>query len=250
MSNRPLPLQPFLSRLLSHSRLTREERDRLLSLQYREREIPGEYDIVRPGEAITYSCFVAKGLVAGFNQAPDGKRQITALYIPGEMPDLLAAAHPEVTSGLQAITQTTVLQVTHDDLRALAAECPGLAEAFWRNCAVEVSIMRQWLASMGRRTSLARVAHFLCEMAWRSHAREGNAARYRLPLTQTHLAQIAGISPVHVNRTLMALRGLGTTIRAKVVSIEDWNALASVADFEASYLQTRLEPDCPQRMAA
>jgi CRP-like cAMP-binding protein len=66
---------------------------------------------------------------------------------------------------------------------------------------------------------------------------------FEFPITQVDLADILGLSPVHVNRTLQELRARelihwkGTNVR-----ILDWDALAEIAEFDPTYLQLETEP--------
>jgi hypothetical protein len=60
---------------------------------------------------------------------------------------------------------------------------------------------------------------------------------YELPLTQEHLADALGLTPVHVNRTLQALRSIElVTVQHRRVEIRNWEALCKVCGFDGSYL--------------
>jgi CRP-like cAMP-binding protein len=65
----------------------------------------------------------------------------------------------------------------------------------------------------------------------------GGDGSYELPMTQTDLADALGLTPVHVNRVLRALRADGLVdIRKQVVTIGDAEKLAREADFNRIYL--------------
>jgi len=64
-----------------------------------------------------------------------------------------------------------------------------------------------------------------------------------LPITQTELADATGLSTVHVNRTLQALR------REKLINwndarleVLDWQGLKKAGDFDVSYLHLMTRP--------
>ncbi len=58
------------------------------------------------------------------------------------------------------------------------------------------------------------------------------------PMTQTELGDAAGLSTVHINRTLKNLRRPGlVTWGVHSVTIHDWAGLARVAQFDPAYLQ-------------
>jgi CRP-like cAMP-binding protein len=60
---------------------------------------------------------------------------------------------------------------------------------------------------------------------------------YEMPFTQEQLGDATGLSTVHVNRTMTALRdnGLISTSRGSIV-VKDWEALQEVAGFDPTYL--------------
>src|SRR5690554_649994 len=84
----PSHLQPFLDRLTSRSVLSEPEQREVLALPIRIRQVQPHEDFVRLGENVTHASLVVEGLVGRFDQNWHGDRQITALHIEGEMPDL------------------------------------------------------------------------------------------------------------------------------------------------------------------
>jgi CRP-like cAMP-binding protein len=184
------------------------------------------------------ACFVVAGLVGRFDQNAQGARQITALHIAGDMPDLHSVVQPTATSALQALSPVTILLIPHDTLRTIARRYPAIAEAFWRDCMVDSMVLAQWVVNVGRREAKCRIAHLLCEMACRYDAdRSTGVVAFALEMTQMHLADATGLTPVHVNRMLQVLRALGVEFRRGSVYINDWHMLIQVGDFDASYLQ-------------
>lgn len=232
------PLAPFLARLLRRSELTRSEQQALLSLPSREVLIGQNVVYVKPGQVNAEACVVADGLVARSDRNSKGQSQITALYIAGDMPDLFSVVQPKATWALSALTRTTLVSVPHSALRAVIDEYPRLGEALWRDCIVDAGILAQWTVNLGLRDAKARIAHFYCEMAYRyGVAPATGQIKFQLPITQQQLAETAGITPIHANRMLKQLRADGLVVRHRTVWIDNWKALAAVAQFEPSYLQ-------------
>jgi DNA-binding Lrp family transcriptional regulator len=78
----------------------------------------------------------------------------------------------------------------------------------------------------------------LCEFAIRLET-QGLADEngYELPMTQEQLADTLGLTPVHVNRTIMALEADGFIVREKRrVRFPDWRLMRDVGDFNQRYL--------------
>jgi CRP-like cAMP-binding protein len=228
----------FVTRLASRSVLTDNEKVALLSLDGKLERVAAHTDIVRPGDQVSHSCLVADGLLARFGQNADGERQITCLYIPGDMPDLASVVSPRAGWGLVALTATTILRVPHHALGRVAAEHPGIAEAFWRDCVADGAIFSEWVVNVGRRDSVSRLAHLLCEMAIRAEkAGQGDRRSFPLPITQADLGDATGLTAVHVNRTLKELR-LQSLVehRRGTVTIHDWGRLVDTGDFDPAFM--------------
>jgi CRP-like cAMP-binding protein len=232
------PLQPFVDRLETRSELTRGEVSELLTLAGETEKVAAHIDFVRAGEPVDHSCLVIDGLVGRYGQNTDGSRQITCLYIAGDMADLPSVVSPRSAWGLCALAPSTILRIPHRDLRRVAASNPGIAEAFWRDCVADGSIFSEWVVNVGRREATSRLAHLLCEMAVRSEqAGLGDRGSYRLPITQTDLGDATGLTSVHVNRKLKILeRQSVVTLRLGMVTVHDWEQLARIADFDPGYL--------------
>ena len=63
---------------------------------------------------------------------------------------------------------------------------------------------------------------------------------FDLPITQETLSDAVGMTPVHVNRTLMLLRDTGAVEwRSGRLWVNDWHKLCATADFDAHYLHLR-----------
>jgi len=231
-------LQPFLDRLALRSVITVQERNAILGLKGQVTQVAAHVDFVSIGDLVDHSCLVVTGLVGRFGQNRDGSRQITCLHIPGDMPDLHSVVSPKAGWGLTALTPTIILRVAHSDLRHIASQHSGIAEAFWRDCVADGSIFSEWVVNVGRRTASARLAHLFCEMAIRcERAGQGDRSSFPLPITQSDLADATGLTGVHVNRTLRELRSRAiVTARSGVVAIHEWKALVSIGDFDETFM--------------
>lgn len=206
----------------------------------RSRAVPygSHRDIVSPGQLVTEACYVAEGLVGRFDQMLDGRRQITAIHIPGDMCDLHSVVLPKASWSLTALSRTLILKIPHEEMRALACDRPNVAMTFWRDTALDAAVIGKWCGNLGRKDAGSRFAHLFCEVGLRMElAGIGSRTRYPFPITQSDLADVTGLTTVHVNRTLQAMREAGRVeFREGSVSIADWDALARCAEFDPSYL--------------
>jgi CRP-like cAMP-binding protein len=232
------PLARFLHRLRLRSVLTSEEEQAVLELSGEVRHFRAHEDIVSPGERVEHACLVARGLAGRFDQMLDGERQVTSFYIAGDMCDLHSVVAPRASWSITALSPVTTVLVPHGELRELCIRYPGLAVAFWRDGTADGSIFAKWVGNLGRKNARARIGHIFCEMGMRSEAAQlGIRTSYDLALTQNQLADAAGLTPVHVNRTLQEMKreGLLQFLNGHV-TIPEWQALALLAEFDPSYL--------------
>lgn len=239
----PTPLSRFVHRLGARSPLGGPERSALLSLNGNVRQIEANRDIVSEGQRVGHASFVVSGLVGSFSQTLTGQRQIVALHLAGDMANLHSLVIPEASEALQALSVSTIVQVPHSELFELAECYPKLAAAFWRESVVRNAIAAQWLVNLGRRAALPRMAHLFCEIGCRESGREGrDGLGFSLLATQSHLADMLGLTPVHVNRTISAMRAQGLIhYGRRVVTIPDWRRLADAGEFDSAYLQLGAE---------
>ena len=244
-------LQRFLHRLMGRSVLDDDEQQAIINLPGRTEHVQSNRDFVRMGERVDHACLVVSGIIGRFGQNRDGKRQITAMHVPGDMADLHSVVQPTGASALQALSIATILRVPHVAIRAVAARYPAIAEALWRDCSVDASVLAQWVVNVGRRNARHRVAHLLCEMGTRLHPGpfEGEVL-FPFAVTQNQLADATGLTAVHINRTLQNLKkDRLAEVGNRSVHIPDWMSLTMAGEFEPNYLQINVRPDERVRIA-
>lgn len=231
-------LERFLARLLLRSRLSEEEQAALLGLEGRLVRINAHRDVVQPRDETNFACLVVEGLAGRFDQLANGERQITALHIPGDMCDLHSVAVPYTGWGIEALTSSTLLKIPHPALKDLTIRYPQIAYAFWRDTITDASILAKWISALGRRSAKQRLAHLMCEMGIRmEQASLGTRSEFNLPARQTQLADVLGITAVHLNRSIQSLRADGLlAMEGSRVRVSDLDGLRSVAEFDPAYL--------------
>ena len=201
-------------------------------------------DIIREGDRPTESILLLEGFAARYNLLRKGKRQITALHIPGDFVDLHSFLVKKMDHAVLAITPCTVGGVPHEILYKISENYPHLTRLLGVNLAVDAAIHRHWIVSLGRRSALEHAAHLLCEMFLRLRAVGlTKDDSFKLPLTQAELGDSLGLSTVHVNRVVQELRAKGLiTWRGETLVIDDWERLQELAEFDPTFLSLEVEP--------
>ena len=236
-------LERFLARLLLRSPLSDDEMSAILALEGKLVRLGAHRDVVRLREKTSFACLVVDGLAGRFDQPANGDRQITALHIPGDMCDLHSVAVPFTGWGIQALTTSTYLHISHSALKDLTLRYPRIAYAFWRDTIADASILAKWISALGRRSAKQRLAHLLCEVGIRmEQASLGTRSEFDLPATQTQLADVLGITAVHLNRSIQSLRADGLmNMNGGHVEVLDVERLSAVAEFDPAYLLLEVE---------
>lgn len=181
---------------------------------------------------------VLDGWAARYKLLSDGRRQLPALLLPGDICDLDGLLLRRVHSGVCALTSCKVAMLPHTQIRALMDRRPAIREAFWWLASVENAVSAEWSVRLACRTADERMAHLLCELLLRlCTAGLSQTNGFALPMTQVDLADALGLSAVHVNRTLKGLRGRGViALEDGWLTIRDYEALRTLAGFCADYL--------------
>jgi CRP-like cAMP-binding protein len=233
----------FVRKLGGFSNLNTEERGLLASVCDTVRSYPARHDLIREGDKPGPVFVVLEGWACRYKLLPEGGRQITAFLLPGDFCDMHVAILEEMDHNIATITKAKVATVGRNKMEALLIATPALMQGFWRAQLVDEGVLRAWIVSMGRRGSVERVAHLMCELYIRAHniglVIQGSLA---FPLTQIVLADALGLTPVHVNRVLKKLRLEGVMeIGRGALVISDINKLAQIAGFHDNYLHRRLK---------
>ncbi len=231
-------LTMLVRKLESIAQLSDEERQAILSLPARRQTLLPRQDIVRDGDEPSQCCLILEGWACRYKILSGGRRQIFSFHIPGDIPDLQSLHLPVMDHSLCTMTKARVAFIPHAALRDLTARFPNIAALLWRDTLIDAAVFREWMIGMGRRSAYGRIAHLFCEMYAKLEA-VGLASEHRcpLPITQTDLADALGLTNVHINRTLMALRGDGLiTLGNNTLVVEEWDELMEAGGFDPLYL--------------
>ena len=233
------PLLPMVRKLAYWSELDAVDEAAILALPCRTRKIERYAYIVRERERTTHSCLIVSGFAIRHKIVAGGARQIVAVHMKGDMVDLQNSFLRVADHSVQTLTASEVAFIPREAIKTLAFNRPNVGMAMWFDTLVDASVFREWIANVGRRDAHARIAHLLCEFSLRLKvAGLGTATDYELPMTQEHIADCVGLTPVHVNRTLKQLQAekLITRTSSRSVTIGDWSKLAEAGDFDSTYL--------------
>jgi CRP-like cAMP-binding protein len=231
----------FTERFLRDRRgvqLDQEERRRLEQTITEVKSLSPRTLVVRAGEPLSHSTLLIDGFMCRYIDDRAGLRQLVAVHVPGDFIDLHAYPLKVLDHDIATLTAASVAIVPHRKLDAINAEMPELTRKLWFSTLLDAAIHRAWLFRLGRLDAVGRVAHFLCETNARLVcAGLSDGYRFALGITQVDVAEICGLTNVHVNRVIRQLREEGLcTFRSSLVEIPDPDKLARRAQFDPAYL--------------
>ena len=209
-------IERAIDRLNSRASVSEAGRQAIRDLPFAFRTLEPATYLVREGEPPTHCALLLSGFAYRHKVTGEGARQILSVHMAGEFLDLQNSLLKVADHNVQALTRIEVANIPVAALERLTTEHPDVGRAMWIETLVDAAIFREWIVNVGRRNSVTRVAHLLCEFALRlEEAGLASHERYELPMTQEQLADATGLTPVHINRVLKELGRLGLIDRKK-----------------------------------
>lgn len=235
----------FLQRLMQAAELTETELLAVEDLCRQPRDIPAKRYLSRDGDELVSFPVILSGWAARYQILRNGARQITHLLLPGDA--FYFGASPDGIAIEEVITLSPcrIVNIKHAEIRRVIERFPATGEALRAYGCMENAVLTSWVVNVGRRDALERMAHLICELQFRlSLVDPDQKDDIYFPLTQDDLADVLGLTPVHINRKLQQLRQEHLiTLRSKQLVILDLRTLQQIAGFDSAYLSPRFRGD-------
>jgi CRP/FNR family nitrogen fixation transcriptional regulator len=188
----PSPVADHFGAIAGHAGLVASE------FSYKkDEEIYGE------DEPAEYVYQVISGAVRSYKLLSDGRRQIGAFHLPGDVFGLESGASHRLAA--EAIIDTTVRLVKRSSLEKAAGVDVQLARKLWAITAGELRHAEDHMLLLGRKTAMERVATFLLEMDRRLTV----TGMMALPMCRRDIGDYLGLTLETVSRALSQLHTQG-----------------------------------------
>ena len=235
-------LEQMIRRFERRVQLDESDRIAVRSLPFTVKQFEANQYLVREGSLPDHSTLILSGLVFRHKVTAEGDRQIVSINVPGDFVDLEGSLLTRADHNVQALIRGEMAVVPMNEVVKLIDSHPRVGRAMWIDTLVDASIYREWVMNVGRRPARQRIGHILCEFARRLELAElASTAGYQFPMTQEQLADAAGLTPVHVNRTLKSLEADNLIVRKRRnITIPDWERLRDMSGFNELYLHLDL----------
>jgi len=232
----------FIEKLSGFASLSPREVAALAAATGAPKKYVAKFDLIREGDRPGPVFVVLEGWACRYKVLPNGARQVLAYLMPGDSCDLHVGLLEEMDHSIQTVTPALVATIERVDMDRIMEEHRGIAKAMYLGQLIDEGTMRAWITSMGRRASIERVAHLMCELYLRArNVGLTLETRFALPLSQSLLADSLGMTPVHLNRIMKELRNSeAMTLQRGSLIIENPAKLIRIAGFDENYLHRRL----------
>lgn len=160
-------------------------------------------EIYGEAEPADYVYQVVEGAVRSYKLLADGRRQIGAFHLVGDIFGLENCAAHRFTA--EAIVDTTVRLMKRESLEQVAQKDSVVAHDLLSMTTSNLQHAEDHMLLLGRKTSLERVAAFLLEMDRRLLASDVMA----LPMSRRDIADYLGLTLETVSRALSHLHSQG-----------------------------------------
>ena len=216
-----------------------DELSSALALHAGQRRCERDTQLIRAGDPRAPLLTMLRGWAFRYTLLQDGRRQILNVVLPGDTVgvDTVLTGVPGLP--VQSAGPVSYCLFDRDRAAALADEQP-----WFRRRAVDALVRERAAAQaamtrLGQCTAEERIASLLLELYGRLYRRGlANNGTFVLELTQQHLADLIGLTAVHLNRVLQRMRARGliatTGQRVTLLDVSSLECLAPLRDAQPS----------------
>lgn len=191
-------------------------------------------DVMTQGQKSPLLQTVLDGMAVRSVLLEDGRRQVINFVFPGDLLGLQSGLMGESRHSVTAVTDMILCTFPRGRLWDLFVNQPERAYDLTWIAAVEEHFLGETVATLGQRDATERVAWALVRIWRRLEAlglRQNGSVPF--PFRQQDLADALGLSVVHTNRRIVALRQARLVdISGRRMIVHDLPALAALAKVE------------------
>jgi CRP/FNR family transcriptional regulator, anaerobic regulatory protein len=186
-------------------------------------EIRAHKNINSAGDRSDRVYVVCEGWAFRFAQLSDGRKQILAFMIPGDIITTTSPFDEHVPFSVQALTNVRYCGFDRSRLKAKLAADATVFDAWTKLVLAARQHTFGLVIDLGCRTADERIAHLILDLKLRLERRGAQVERrFVFPLSQRVIAAATGLTPEHVSRVMGSFRRAGL--------IENGNGFLRIVD--------------------
>jgi CRP/FNR family transcriptional regulator, anaerobic regulatory protein len=225
----------LVTKLSRYADLSERDEGLLRAFEETEREFRKDQIVRRHGVPVDEMFVVKSGWLTSFSILADGRRQLLKLYYPGDIIDLSDVASDRATADVKAITPSVLCPFLKKGLGPVFETSPRLTSLLFATAVRENALLTDRIRAVGRFSAYERVCYLLLEIAARLEEIDDIADGFRLPLTQSDIADLLGLTNVYVSKTMSRIEKDDLVRRqGNRIVILDAERMAAICEFRHS----------------
>ncbi len=191
-------------------------------------------NLYRADTPVEHLLVLCEGWAHRFVSLSGGRRMILAFLLPGDMMSAIAPFSDRNGSSIQMITGGRYCLYRRNEVLGILSGTDSALAAWGQFIKAQQEGLEQQLTDLGRRSAEERIARLILGITGRLRLKGLQwQSDFPFPLTQQHIADATGLTPIHVSRTLNVFRQKGImSLSHGVLAIHDTRGLHHVADTE------------------
>ena len=209
--------------------LTGSDASRADELVYARRCIMRGETLCCAGDRFVSLFAVRSGFFKSSMLLEDGRDQVTAFHMPGEMLGMDGIGQNSHTCSLTALEDSEVCVIPYARLEELSQQMPQLAHQFHKVMSREIVRDQGVMMLLGSMRADERLATFLLNLSQRFFARGYSATEFNLRMTREEIGSFLGIQLETVSRIFSKFQEDGLiSVQQKYIHIPDSESLKRV----------------------
>jgi CRP-like cAMP-binding protein len=166
--------------------------------------------VVEHSEPTDHVYVLCEGWASRFLRISDGRKQILDFMLTGEIFSSVSLFAGKLPYSVEAAGPVRYSRFKREAVLGRLPSNLALSSALGTACLDEQTRIGESMFALGQRSAEERIAQMLVGLAGRIMQRHVvRDHRYPFPLRQRHIAEMTGLTPVHVSRVLGTFRDRG-----------------------------------------
>lgn len=164
-------------------------------------------NLYRADTHLEHVLVLCEGWAHRFVSLSGGHRMILSFLLPGDMMTATAPFSDRIGSSIQMITAGRHCLFRRDEVLGILSGTDSALMTWGHFIKTQQENLEQQLTDIGRRSAEERIARLVLGIVRRLRwSGSESKNEFSFPLTQQHIADATGLTPIHVSRTLNVFR--------------------------------------------